>query len=320
MKMNTVKKTDLLLLLLFAMFVLPMSTEAKTFKVKVIYPGQLWNSINLYVDQITDITIVGSINKVDMRQIRHMKNLHKLDLSDSYIIDSGDSISHDMFEGMTSLRWVVLPANIIYVSANTFSDCNRLKYVGLPVSLEYIGTNAFRNCIDLQHIYLPKGLKTIDTCAFVGCSSLKNIRLPESVSTLGNAAFFNCNNLRSAHLSESLTEIGIGCFYNCVNLKEVNLPSSLLKVSANCFYNCKKLKVVSGGYNLLGIGYNAFMNCKSLKTVDIQAQNPPELAFNFATSVNSNCIVFVPIDAAKRYLANNLWGNFKTIRVKSASR
>lgn len=93
--------------------------------------------------------------------------------------------------GMSSLREVVLPANIVTIGSNAFAKAYNLKSINFPEGLIAIGNGSFYTCTSLDRITLPSTLKQIGLSAFQGCSSLSKVYLfaVEPPSWIGENAF-----------------------------------------------------------------------------------------------------------------------------------
>lgn len=291
-----------------------LPSQAKNYEITVDEPGQLWSKLEQISDRIVHLTIVGSLNAVDMRQIRHLENLRFLDLSQSFIVNNGDSISYVFFQGMSNLEWLSLPQNALRIGNATFVDCSRLRYAVLPVSLHSIGEKAFMGSKQLKRVLLPRGLKIIGNCAFAGCISLNNLDFPESLDSLGIGAFDGCSSLKVVRMPYRLSYLGSGCFNKCISLCSINLPIGIKSLDANTFYGCKNLKKVYGGVDLTQILYYCFAQCSNLKELTLLATDPPILKYNLALSLNQHCVLEVPIGTASKYLAADLWGEFKYVK------
>ncbi len=101
-----------------------------------------------------------------------------------------------------SMQSVTVSEGIIYIGANTFSQCKNLS-ISLPESLRYIGTRAFNNS-SIKRINFPSGLQGIDMFAFDGVTfSETEVTLPESLQYIGNCAFAE-SNITACHMGSQV--------------------------------------------------------------------------------------------------------------------
>ena len=71
---------------------------------------------------------------------------------DIYFKESIVGIQGGAFKNKT-MRSVILPESIRWISSEAFLDCRVLTYVLLPKEIESIGKNAFAGCTNIQHVY-----------------------------------------------------------------------------------------------------------------------------------------------------------------------
>lgn len=178
-------------------------------------------------------------------------------------------IGNSAFEGCTSLEKITLRDGLVTIGNKAFSGCTSLKSIKLPATVQKIGDYAFQNCTSLKTVTLNNGLVTIGKKAFYNCTALIKIKIPYTVIKIGAYAFQNCKKLKTLKFGEEsrLLSIGYGGFKNCVSLTSVKLPDKLTKITKQTFYGCKKLKSVKIGASVTSIGIGSFKNCTSLKTI-----------------------------------------------------
>ena len=92
------------------------------------------------------------------------------------------------FQGLTTLKKVVVSYPIIKIGAQAFEGCTALEKVELPHSLESIGTWAFAGCSALTSINLPKNIFGIGSEAFKGCTALAEITYEGTIEEWGAVA------------------------------------------------------------------------------------------------------------------------------------
>lgn len=82
-------------------------------------------------------------------------------------------VSDSMFEGDTSLEYVVLDGAVSRLRDSMFKDCTKLKAVYLSNKVNTILGNVFYRCTSLEKLYIPANVTKIDKTAFSGCGALK---------------------------------------------------------------------------------------------------------------------------------------------------
>ncbi len=92
------------------------------------------------------------------------------------------------FQGLTSLKGVVLGRQTTAIENKAFMDCSNLTSIILPGSISTIGDQAFQNCSELAEITIGTNADTettlgsIGESAFSGCVKLETIEYKESVA------------------------------------------------------------------------------------------------------------------------------------------
>ena len=247
-------------------------------------------------DNLTDLTLTGSINKADFSYIKStLTSVKNLDLKDVTIEACEEG------EGDTKVSY---PANEL--PAGVFKEVNTLESLVLPSSITSIGASFME-----QTQTTP--LQAVD---FSNCHEL---------TTIGDHAFSFCSSIKDVDLSglDKLETIGAYAFdqtdASVINLKGC---SSLKTIEERAFmqsYSCKEL-IMDGCASLNFIGNRAFLNlaknsskedgfsmqcdlsgCTSLATIDESAfqsakfqtlKLPASLtaihakAFNLASGIN----------------------------------
>ena len=250
----------------------------KTVVINVSTPGTMSNVLFAEIDNWTDVrdlTIIGHINKEDMKFFSRMTKLERLDLSQT------DITSITGCNGLANLNTCILPSTVITVEENAFNGCTNLQGINLPNAVT-IGKSAFYNCGKITEIELPNA-ETIGESAFPYCSSLTTVSLPQAV-TIGENAFY-CSGLNTVSLPQAVT-IGFQAFYSCSSLTTVSLPQAET-IGDYAFISCSSLTTVSLP-QAETIGKYAFQYCNSLNTVSLpQAVTIGYQAFYFCSSLTT---------------------------------
>ena len=209
----------------------------QSFTLTVNTPGTLGNVLLSTVEQWTDVdelVIIGHLNEDDLKLLTRLKQMRKLDLSQTDItVMTGCS-------GLTLLKEVLLPSTVVEVAENAFEGCNRLNKINLPNAI-IIGSSAFQSCSSLSSVSLPAATE-IGSYAFQYCSSLSSVSLP-AATEIGSYAFESCSSLSSVSIPAA-TEIGSSAFEYCSSLSSVSLPSCLQSLGGSAFSGCSKLEDV----------------------------------------------------------------------------
>lgn len=233
---------------------------------------------------VKELTLSGFINGIDIKFIRYMKNLVKIDLSDVNIVSGGDDywftagetgveiednvFPMGFFEHLKYLEEIKLPNSIVEIERKafykwknrisidipngvttigelTFGDCTNLISVSIPGSVTAIKEQAFLECTNLESIKMANGITLIDEYAFRDCTSLCHIDIPSSVDTIGKSAFSLCTSLTSVNIPNSVTLIGGGAFSGCSSLTSIDIPDNVTIIGSLAFENCINLTSIT---------------------------------------------------------------------------
>ena len=261
----------------------PEGWEPQSYTVTVNTPGTFGNILLQTVEQWTDVdelTVIGHLNEDDLKLLSRLKQMTKLDLSQTDItVMTGCS-------GLSKLQKVLLPSTVIEIGSSAFSGCSRLKEINAPNATS-IGSYAFSGCSSLATVSLPAATE-IGSYAFLSCSSLTTVSLP-AATEIGYSAFSSCSSLTTVSLPAA-TEIGVEAFYYCSNLTTVSLPAAT-EIGVEAFYYCSRLTTVSLPA-ATEIGSEAFYQCSSLTTVSLPAAT--EIGSHAFSSCSSLTTVSLP--------------------------
>ena len=211
------------------------------------------------------------------------------------------------------IAYTSLPAGVVNIGVQAFSNCGKLALTSLPVALISIGEYAFENCINLALTFLPAGLISIGKSAFENCSKLALLSISEGVTIFEECTFYNCPLVALTSLPTGTTQIGENAFYKCTNLSLTSLPDGITSISkysfTDCpnltltslpegitsidryaFQGCTKLALTSLPNGITRIGAGAFFNCQNLVLTEL----PPGLLF-IGESAFMNCTGLVSI-------------------------
>lgn len=112
------------------------------------------------LDAVVNLTLTGYLNGTDIKFIRNLKNLQRLDIGGARIVEGGDKYYKE------------------YLTAD-----------------DIIGDYMFCNLPNLTRLVLSGHTTEITEGALNGCSGLTEMEIPASVKSVGKAVFNGCNQL-----------------------------------------------------------------------------------------------------------------------------
>lgn len=178
------KSFSLKVLMAFLLFQ-PLCVFSMNLDVSVTSAGNLVNQVDLaQIEQIQSLTLHGELNGTDILVIRKMKGLEYLDMTDTKIVNGGDSYydeyvtSEDVigsyFFNNPNLITIYLPNTIKKIDEYAFDNFKGLKTVLIGNSTTNIEKYAFRGC-GITIIEIPKSVTKIAEYAFSECRELENL-------------------------------------------------------------------------------------------------------------------------------------------------
>lgn len=177
-------------------------------------------------------------------------------LEDFALILNGEPVEH-----------LNIGENIRIIKANTFNGVNTLKSVIVGQNITEINNQAFYNCRNLTEVKLNNSLQTIGAYAFA-LSPIEHIDVPVSVKYMKEGAFadvrsidFFCNleNQKYDCLGSNIEEIG---FHSCDNSGRF-VSNSLKRVRVESLYEQSQVKIFN-------FNKNAFAMCPNLEELIIE--------------------------------------------------
>jgi hypothetical protein len=142
----------------------------------------------------------------------------------------------------TALTGILIPEGVTKLSTGVFTGCEHLESVSLPATLMTIGRQTFSDCVSLGYISLPEDLEVLEYGTFSGCESLFRVVLPDGLTVIGERAFADCKVLKNMNFPKALSEIGKEAFSGCSALTSVIL-GNLQNIGDGAFEGCKALSV-----------------------------------------------------------------------------
>ena len=239
--------------------------------VELATAGSLGVEVLYKVDVLTDVELLkvkGNLNSTDWTNLKQMKNLLGLDLSEAQF----DAVPDYAFDGLSSLSNVKLPDGVKTIGEYAFRGTQILN-IDIPASVTSIGKYAFASTrVASVNFTEDSKLQTIGYRAFYNCSSLREFIMPNTVTKLGVynnydevdddcSTFSECINLKKLHFSNSLTSLEQYVCYQCYNLEEVVLPANLQYIRDYAFYGNDALRHIDIPESVSRIDYYAFRVC-----------------------------------------------------------
>ena len=135
------------------------------------------------------------------------------------------TIPAGMFENMSNLTNVLIPAGVVSVGSRAFANSGIVAI--MLNDAETIGVSAFEGCAGLASVLLSNGLTSIPDNAFKDCVSLTAIDVPDSVNSIGAYAFSGCSALQIVEGGGSVASIGDYAFAGCTALEPKRFASDV---------------------------------------------------------------------------------------------
>lgn len=291
------RKNFLMGILILLLLIYPLGAFPTTLEVSVTSAGNLVNQVDLtQIDKITNLTLHGELNGTDILVIRKMKDLEYLDMTDTKIVNGGDSYYEEYissentigsyFFNNPNLSTVYLPNTITTIGESAFYGFSSLTNITIPNTVEKIGISAFSGCTGLTSITIPNSVTSIGESAFGGCVNLKKLDMegpnPKSIS-IGTRTFYSCpleeitlgRNLSydfdmDDYYTESLRK---SPFSRKSTLKSVVIEPSVTFLGIFLFYDCTGITEITIPNSVTKIGIEAFSGCTSLKKLILESGN-----------------------------------------------
>lgn len=260
-------------------------------------------------DDITDITVPGSVEKIERGAFYFCNSLINLTLpfvgetklSSAAEADDTMTLKHVFAytgeNGQTeynipdTLRKITVSDG--YLQKGAFKNLSKVKEIVLPENLEVISEDMFSGCINLTSLVIPDKVAEIGKNAFFCCFKLETINIPSSVKKLDTDAFkisaLGNYGLRqvditdiSAWLSISFANAAANPLHHAGRLyvngelfEELEITELQNKIPDYAFYNATCLKSVTIRFGNVQIGENSFIGCTSISDIDIDTKYIP---------------------------------------------
>lgn len=265
------------------------------------------------------------------------KSITKVDLPTGGT--KGITILDRAFYG-TGIQELTLPADLVVIKKEAFSNCSDLKtinyncespfiYIGdMTVNEETWGT-IFSENESLSTINFGKNAKFYNddmTNWFVGCTALENVTLPEgSALQKMTGTFHDCTALANVNIPSGVTVLD-QTFDSCSALTNITVPQSVKELTgyhynsgdAGAFSNCSGLNsnsITFEGNGLTSVGTSAFTGCTGIGALNL----PPsvkEIGENCFAGCSSLTEAYIPENMTN--IPNNAFyecNNLKEVKI-----
>lgn len=255
---------------------------------------------------VKELTLSGFINGIDIKFIRYMKNLVKIDLSDVNIVSGGDDywftavetgveiadnvFPMGFFEHLKYLEEIKLPNSIVEIERRAFYKWKNRISIDIPNGVTTIGYGAFNECTNLTSVSIPGSVTAIKEYTFQECTNLESVKMANGITLIDREAFRDCKSLKSVDIPKSVTTIGGGAFSGCSSLTSVSIPNSVTVIGSSAFSGCSSLTSIDIPNNVTTIGALAFAGCVNLTSITIPSKVTKFGAYYIAAEIaESKC-------------------------------
>jgi hypothetical protein len=277
-------------------------------------PGTILNYIEFNnIDNVKSLTISGKLNIEDIRVVRKMNQLKKLDLKNAIIIDE-EAMQKELKLKRMDLGYQALLEHGMDVSQDKINELKKkIEGVVKEIADKYysgsiLTSNMFKK-LKIESIILPKNIKEIDSFAFCECEELTYIILPDGITSLGKSAFEGCSNLSDIYLPTGLKTVGDYLFKNCSSINTISFNSDISRIGSGFFYGCTNLQEITFR-NVGEISLNFVCKCPSLRVIHSNSEKAPKKYTGYAysdncyESNNQDIILYFPKESATSYVAS----------------
>ena len=193
----------------------------------------------------------------------------------------------------------------------TYHNCYNLT--GSPTCGDKVTNMAYTycNCYNLTGSPVCRPNVTNMYAAYHNCSNLTGTAVCGPNVNVMYSTYYNCKNLTSAEIGPRVTSTD-SCFMNCSNLVSVNISNGANVIGNSAFRNCSKIERIIFPPSITSIKFDAFNGCSNLISYDFRNHKTiPTLGSSSAFySINSQCIITVPITLYSDWIVASNWNLF----------
>jgi hypothetical protein len=327
MEENAMKTLTILLFVIISEYC--FSQVTKVYNVTLATPGTIMNYVDYNtIDSVSDLTVSGVLNNSDLKSIKRMVNLKRLNLANAII--KSDPVNNylkiyaqDIYTSYLNDKFYAAHLGIeSSPNAREIQDslysANKENVSKLYNDGGVIVQGLFQSFKSLEYINLPKNIRIIEDEAFSNCSGLKEVVIPDEVVFIGNNAFYFCENLLEIKMPSSLYCIGYEAFNYCKSLTNVEFTSNINFIDRLCFFQCYSLINITI-LDIKALDLSFIGRCESLRTIHCNSKVPP----SFRTYGNyykgyfdrKDVIFYFPKESVTDYIASP-WADFFTLKME----
>lgn len=295
-----------------------------------------------------DGTYAASLNRGDERNL----SLTEIVIPAEHNGKPVSQVENDAFEGLTSLKEVIISEGVSRIGRYAFYNCTSLECVIVPTSVVSIDVGAFSGCTSLvlneydnanyleiagnpYYALIKAKSNDIESClihddtvliacsAFQNCWKIKSLRIPSKLERIGHYAFWRCSGLSEVIFADdgALSSIGFESFKECYNIKSISFPKSLRYIDSYAFSYCGGLENItfSDDTSHLYISNGAFADSNNVRynvyggAKYLPGENNPYFALIAADDGKQ---AFIDINSKARFIAGDAF-YFNCENVKS---
>lgn len=141
------------------------------------------------------------------------------------------SIESRAFEGIKTIRSVVLPETVAFVGSFAFNTCTNIESIVMKeYDDDYLRKHSVRKCIssyafasngNLKSVVLPKTLEELNSGVFFDCAALRDVRLPWGLWQIYDWAFASCHSIHRIEIPPTVEVMDDAFGYDTPNLAEI---------------------------------------------------------------------------------------------------
>lgn len=297
--------------------------------------------------KITDLTIVGYLNRADFEFLKDMagNTWQGLDLTSNHasqyktdgklsvlnLYDTKINNPQDMyFAHCLSLTSIILPKELHSIKMFAFAYCENLKEIAMD-NVSTIEAGVFCGCKSLTDpAILPENILKIEGSTFEDCTGFTQMIIPYRVNSIGQA-FLGCANIKEFIVAPQNNDyIAVDGILLSKDKKKLiayppakskyYIPEGVVELETRSFWECMGLTSIEIPESVKKIKWGTFENCKNLKTIYINNPIPPycdERAFDGVSK--ANCTLYIPKGSYNAYWFEEGWRGFNIIETDFAT-
>lgn len=301
-------------------------TNLKTLTIKADYP----DFIDIKDDTFEEFEVENCVLRVPFDSLsEYMKDERFKDFKYITAIEGSRCLQYD--ENGTEITGydddgsedIIIPKGVTSIKEEALCNNEDIVSVELPESLETIHHSAFSGCSNLSDIELKSGLETIKWDAFKG-TALPEVNIPDTVKEIDCTAF-SCKIEVDAQNMDYCAYDGV--LYSFNESKLVIYPSDktddefivpeTVSIIHHFAFEDSSLQSLYIHKDVDEIGQAFIGGCEKLTKLTIDIEDPASIQFHektFANFSKKQCTLYVPYGCRQKYLSNELFQNFKSIK------